>query len=301
MRGMCVALVKDMTFQNQAILFLVAFLSTSLTWAQPKCGSLFSVLRPAPTYSFIDVATKFPKLLNTIEDVGQYLRVDPAISHLRDLPFQRSNPYRGTPESTMIERAGQLDPEMHKVMITAYNSLNDKSFLTRYLKDLFAETVEMMFAKGHPADLKALERGFVTERAIGLVVVRRLKEAGDDTFTTLTGSRLSHGKAKVNEQEVGRLNGQFREAIRTGPFFDRQFSEKDPWNHGPFSHLIQRDIVQRAFKEKLRSEQPEFWAFLGTKKGVGWWVDIFDSGGGLSFSRPESMNRYLHQNLIGSP
>lgn len=290
-----------MNFQIQAILFLAALLSTSLTWAQPKCGSLFNVLRPAPTYSFIDVATKYPKLLETIEDAGQNLRADPPVSHLRDLPFQRSNPYRGVPELTMFERAGQLDPEMHKVMLTAYNALNDKPFLTRYLRGLFAESVEMMFAKGHPSDLKTLEKGYVTERAIGLVIVRRLKEAGDDSFTTLTGSRLSHGKARVDEQEITKLNGQFREAIRTGPFFDRQFSENDSWNHGPFSHLIQRDIVQRAFKEKLRSEQPGFWSFLGSKKGVSWWVDIFDSGGGLSFNRPEAMNRYLHQNLIGSP
>lgn len=290
-----------MGLPGRILLFLASLLSTSLTVAQPKCGSLFNVLRPAPTYSFIDVATKYPKLLDTIEDVGRNLRVDPAISHLRDLPFRRSNPYRGVSELQMIERAGQLDPAINKALITAYNSLNDKSFLTRYLKDLFAETVEMMFAKGRPSDLKALEQGFVTERALGLVVVQRLKEAGDDAFTTLTGSRLSYGRAKVDIQEITRLNGQFREAIRTGPFFDRQFSEKDPNNHGPFTHLIQRDIIQRAFKEKLRAEQPEFWTFLGTKKGVVWWVDIFDSGGGLSFNRPEAMNMYLHRNLISLP
>lgn len=245
------------------------------------------------------VWSKFPKLQKTLDQIK--FTDGKKIKHARDIPFELSGEFRPVGGYEMLKRADQLDPEIQKTITGVYNALGDKVVLETYFKKLFKESAEWMAQKGRPEDLKLLEKGVVSEHAIAVTLVKRFKASGDNGFTTVMKSSdkfLSYGGKAIDSKDVATRNDSFRTAIRTGPFIDRFFKEGSRENHGVFTHMIQRDIVSDVVKKEMNGSPSKFYEFLGSKKGVNWWADLFDSGDDTkTFTRPENISGYVHHNL----
>lgn len=269
----------------------------------PKLKKLFAEKKNADSREIIrELSAKYPKLAQTYTSLESKLTADKAISHPREIPFNLSNDFRPIKAAEMARRADELDVKTQQSIVTAYNALNDKKELASYFQKLYLESAEWMAKKGRPEDIKLLEEGKVSEHAIAVTMVKRLKADGDTQFTTIMGSNnqnkiLSFGSKKIAQEDVSTNNNAFRTAIRTGPFFDHAFPDGVPGGHGPYTHMIQRDIVKQALKKK-NSSSKEFFEFLGTKKGVNWWADLFDSSNPTSFTRPEAVTNYMFKSMI---
>ena len=247
-----------------------------------------------------DVIKKHPKVAETLESLKNVDNIPVAskINDASEIPFELSDTFRPTKADGMRARAKELDPEINRSITAAYNTLNDPQVLKDYYIDLYKEAAGWMAKKGTKADLEYLERGQVSKHAIAVVVIRRLKERGDNQFTTvLRGKPLSYGKKDINLADVEKANDGFRMAVKTGPFIDRGFTDVSRSGHGVFSHLIQRDIVHKAVVKETNGKPEKFWGFLGTKKGINWWGDLFDSGNSASMTRPETLTGHISHKM----
>jgi hypothetical protein len=253
--------------------------------------------------TFEGVVRRLPQLSGVAERVNKSFPSKKVIIHPKEIPFNDSNKFRDVDELTMILRADDLDPKTQAMITTAYNALNDRAALIPYFENLHKETVLRLVKKGALDDLKKLEVGEVSYRDLSLTVIQRLKANGDDKFTTILPKNrqlLQTGKLNLPDEVVKSPNGSFRGAVRTGPFIDKTFKEDVRDNHGVYSHMIQREIASEALKRAGYSPD-EFFTFLGTKKGINWWVDIFDAGAENSLNSPEKMTKFMTHAVGGLP
>lgn len=265
----------------------------------PKLKSLFVAKKATSIWG------RYPKLQKTLDSIQ--IRYGEKIEHAREIPFVKSSAFRPIKADEMIRRANQLEPDIQKTITGVYNTLNDKTVLEPYFKNLFRESAEWMAKKGRPEDLKLLEKGVVTEHAIAVTLVKRFKASGDNQFTTImerkSDKNLSFGAKKIELKDVENGNDAFRTAVRTGPFLDRAFAmtEGKREGHGVINHMIQRDIVSGVVKKEMNGSPQKFYEFLGSKKGINWWADLFDSGDEVrNFTRPENISDFMHHNLTDS-
>lgn len=264
--------------------------------------NLAKYFRKVPVITFAKTAEQFPLLTLTLNNVGEKLpKLPPLITHPREIPFDASNRFRPTKDDVMVKRADELEPEMREAITGAYNALNNPEILKAYHQDLFKEAVEWMAKKGRPADLELLRLGRVSKHALNVVLVRRMKARGETGFTTIIkkkdGKFLSYGTQEIKVDDVLAPNDAFRTAVRTGPFVDRGFKDTDRAGHGVFSHMLQRDIVHSAVSKATNGNPKKFYDYLGTKKGINWWADLFDSGDMSSMTRPETLTEFMTHSL----
>lgn len=246
------------------------------------------------------LAEKYPLLKKTSDGLSEGIPAVMKISHPRELPFDLSEKFRPVKADKMVERANDLSPEIANTITAAYNTLNNKEKIEKYFRGLFEETVEWMKRKGTPADLELLKQGKVSRHAISVVLVRRFKARNETGFTTLFKegeNKLSPGKIEILPKDLQNPNASFRMAIHNGPFVDRGFKDIYRNGHGIFSHMIQRDLIGESVREATKGNPQVFWEFLGTKKGVNFWADLFDSGNLKSMTRPEVLIEYLSHKL----
>ena len=57
--------------------------------------------------------------------------------------------------------------------------------------------------------------------------------------------------------------------------------------------MIQRDIVHDVVENGTNGNPQRFYTFLGSKKGVHWWVDLFDAGDQSGFHSPENISKWI--------
>lgn len=246
------------------------------------------------------LSAKYPKLKETSQGLAEGIIFAPQITHPREIPFELSGAFRPVSAEKMVERANELSPDISRAITAAYNSLNDKDKIEKYFRGLFEETVEWMQRRGRPEDLELLKQGKVSRHAISVVIIRRFKARNETGFTTLISkneNNLSPGKIEILPEDLKNPNASFRMAIKNGPFVDRGFDELSRDGHGVFSHMLQRDLVAESVREATRGNPQIFWEFLGTKKGVNFWADLFDSGNTGSMTRPETLIGYMSHKL----
>lgn len=254
-----------------------------------------------PSKAFADLAAKNPALAKTFENIDNTLpRGAAKVDSVKDIRYNITKGFRAVSAEEMVKRAGSLEPEHAKSVLAAYNTLNDRKAMQSYMEKLFAESAEWMSKKGRPQDLKNLKNGVVTEQAIAVILVKRMKENGDTKFTKIDYKGIKYGKLDIDPSDIAKSNDQFRTAVRTGPFFDYAFPANTTGargNHGRYSHMIQRDMIAGALKKSTGGQPQKFWDFMGTKKGINYWVDLFDSMDNNSFTRPEAISIFLNHNL----
>lgn len=256
-------------------------------------------LRKVKGTPFGDALKKYPNLKKSYDEIGKEMPIVKPITHPREIDFTFSDGFRPIKAAEMKRRADELDPQMSAAIVEAYNSLNDPAELTRYFKGLHQETVERMIEKGRPEDLKLLAEGKISRQAMNVVLVRRLKERGDQ-FTTIkfdgNGVALKYKGDTLDGETLVTEADRFRAAVKTGPFFDRAFDDNQRMGHGTFTHIMQRDIVHERVSKATNGKPQEFWEYLGTKKGINWWADLFDSGN-RSFNSPETLREFTGHQL----
>lgn len=253
-----------------------------------------------PSPAFADLVKKNPMLGKKFAKISKDLHWKPAINHVRDIPYHKTKDFRSVSPEEMLKRAETLDPETAKSITAAYNALNDQKGLQTYMEKLFADSAEWMAKKGRAEDLALLKKGVVSQQAMAVVIVKRLKERGDTNFTTLHRAKpLSYGKLEINENNLSSPNSNFRTAVKTGPFFDNNIQKNTSrLNHGRYSHMIQRDMISSALSKSTGGNPKEFWKFMGSNKGINYWVDLFDSQDSRSFTSPEQLNGYLVHAMV---
>lgn len=254
-----------------------------------------------PTKAFAELAAKYPELAKTYEKIGKNLPMGAApVTHPRDIRYDLTTGFRAVSPEEMLKRAETLEPEHAKSVVAAYNALNDKQMMKSYMEKLIAESAEWMAKKGRPEDIENLKKGIVTEQAIAVTLVKRLKDRGDLNFTTISRKKFSTGKIEFDPDEIKSPNDKFRAAVRTGPFFDNAFpvnTKGGRQNHGRYTHMLQRDMIAGALNKSTGGNPQKFWDFMGTKKGINYWVDLFDSENRNSFTRPEVISEFLNHNV----
>ncbi|HLT23014.1 MAG TPA: hypothetical protein VKZ84_06215 [Bacteriovoracaceae bacterium] len=264
----------------------------------PKLSRIFDLSKKT---GYAKTLSMYPKLRKSYEELGKEIPTAKSISHPREINFKASDNFRPIKAEEMKRRADQLDPTMGEAITAAYNSLNDPEELTKYFKELHQETVERMIAKGRPEDLALLKEGKISKQAMNVVLVKRLKDRGDNQFTTIVldpkGLTLKYKGDSLDGETLVSAPDKFRAAVKSGPFFDRAFDDADRYGHGAFTHIMQRDIVSKSVAKATNNNPQEFWGFLGSKKGINWWADLFDSGNSDSFNRPETLRKFIGHNL----
>ena len=245
---------------------------------------------------------QYPNLKKTIDGIS--IRGGVPIEHPREMPFENTNQFRPVKDAEMRKRADELPPNIQKTVVGVYNTLGDKKVLETYFKGLVKESAEWMAKRGRPADLELLKKGVVSEHAMSVILIKRFKASGDNQFTTMmprsSDRTISVGAKNIKASDMAGDNDAFRTAIRTGPFLDRVFESKagNRYGHGVINHMIQRDIVKDVVKKEMKGNPQEFYNYLGSKKGVNWWSDLFDSGEGTrTFTRPENISEFMHHNV----
>lgn len=262
---------------------------------KPKTAAIY------PSKAFGELVAKNPALAKTFDEIGNKVpRGGDKITHVKDIRYNLTTDFRAVSPAEMVKRAESLEPEHAKSVLAAYNTLNDKKAMTSYMEKLFAESAEWMAKKGRPEDLANLKKGVVTEQAIAVVLVKRLKDRGDMNFTTINYTGIKTGKLNIDPAEVAKPNDRFRTAVKTGPFFDNAFPTNKTGargNHGRYTHMIQRDMITESLKKSTNGQPQKFWDFMGTKKGINYWVDLFDSQDNNSFTRPEAISLFLNHTV----
>jgi len=221
-----------------------------------------------------------------------------------EIPFDKSEGFRPIQADQMVLRAQALEPEMSNAITSAYNALNDPAALRKYYRELFTDAALWMKHKGRPADLELLKKGRISEHAMAVVLVRRAKDRGETDFTTILQSENGKGETFVkgalpSEKELTQKgNEAFRFAVKSGPFFDKNFDGSSKYGHGVLTHMIQREIVTPHISKAMGGEPQKFWDFLGSKKGINFWADLFDSGNEKSMTRPETITQYMYENML---
>lgn len=257
-----------------------------------------------PIISAPDIIATFPELSRTLRKIELNIPTALPIKHPREIPFHLSNGGRPLNAEEMIKRADELEPKLSNTIKAVYNTLNDVEVLKKYFQNLFIETAQWMHKQGRPESIELLKQGLISQKAMQVVLIRRFKAQNDKNFTILTslknGKYLTYGKKNkdIKPHHVQNTNDAFRAAVRTGPFIDRGFKDTNRIGHGVFNHMIQRDIVRDIINKEMNGSSQDFWNFLGSRKGINWWADLFDSGAINSFVRPERINRYIFHNMF---
>ncbi len=240
------------------------------------------------TKIFRSLSERFPKLKTSLDQLRSQLPRESKIEHPKDLPFFRTPAAQrqAMADSDAMKIAAQnLPPDLEKTITTVYNSLNDEKVLKTYFENLFMETAELMAKRGTPSDLKLLAEGRINEELMTEAIRAHFKGRGMDKIQSL---KESDPKSFMN-------------AVRSGPFIDSFVTFKSKiGNHGQLSHLIQRDIINDVISKTMGNNPQKFWDFLGSEKGINFWVDLFDSKNPLSITCPETLNAFILKTFVGT-
>jgi hypothetical protein len=246
---------------------------------------------------------KFPNLSNRLRSLEGQTPKEASILKAKQIPFYDSRKFRAISDEEMLKRSEQLSPVIEKSIVSVYNTLGNQALTETYFKKLFSDSAAHMARRGKPGDLKLLAEGKIDPDVIAAILVKRAKARGDTQFTNLTRDELKVGKLVTESDAIRAPNFKqyeaFRQAIK-GPFFDSALSSNYRAAHGSLSHLVQRDMVYDAVVSSTNGQPQVFWNFLGSKKGVHWWVDLFDSGSTASFRKPEHVQKFIYHELGGA-
>jgi hypothetical protein len=243
-----------------------------------------------------------PPIIDTHDYIGKSHSFRETVNKFEDIPLNVSSSFRSLDDQSLINRFHQISKTLQDAIMKSYNTLNNQKYVDVYLKELFIESFDWM-KKNSKDDLsKFFRSGTVSERAVAVVLIRRFKSRNDTRFTKLirdngNNTHIMSGKIKLPRSIKTNKNASFREAIK-GPFIDGVF--KDFFGHGAYAHMVQRDLIHKSLSEIYQGSPQHFYDFLGSKRGISFWADLFDSGETqlMSFSRPESINIVLRKSFF---
>lgn len=234
----------------------------------------------ASTEDVIAVRQKYPGLGKGIDDFTDDLKE----LKLRDLSQEKLQEYlRKSLGADLANRFdNQLDPATKAAMIKVWSKMNDPDAFGKYVRSLSEDAAAEMAANGSQRELDALARGELTRNGVMKVLVKRHEAQGNGVFSTIVGGGT---KPASLTRKLG-TNVDFRSAVGQGPFFDKPFGES---RHGIDTHFLQIDYVSDAVWEATNGEPRKFWDFLGSPKGIRYWVPLFDNFSTNTMASPENL------------
>lgn len=222
------------------------------------------------------------------------------ITSYDQIPFEKSSNFRpsGTMSDTknkLISRFHRTDRRFQVAYLEAFNMLNSNSGLKEYLKGLYTESFYWQVQNNQTGKYdKLINAGKIDKNILKTVLFQRLKARDDNNILVILPENKLKGPNAPKDQGKIKDNTGFRYAVGNGPFVEDQGLEFGKANHGSFTHLIQRDIVYPIIKKHYGDDYHQFYEYLGTKKGISFWIDLFDSGIQNSMTRPERLSREVY-------
>lgn len=187
-----------------------------------------------------------------------------------------------------------LELSILEVLKSYKTNINDKSFLLKWVQDLYMDIVVEIYLKGELQDQKRFEiTDEIDEKYIIDVILERSKEGG---FSGRTSS------IRTLEKEVD--DDEFKKILfRKEYIYDKGFKLV---NHGHLIHLFHIDFMIYSLKHSSLNPQraSEVYAWFGRKnlylshsgfdfKPIDAWFILFDSYEG-DFTSPEILNQILN-------
>jgi hypothetical protein len=242
----------------------------------------------AATSDVVTIRSRFPLLGKNIDSSAErlsQLSLQPKLNDLSELKV----------EEKLKERLKELDPRQYEAIKAVWNRMNDAQAMSRYTRALAEDAAVEMQKVGGAENLDALARGEVTRNAVLRVLVKRHQAQGNANFSTIIDG-APDGVIATRTKKT-RSNSNFREAVGQGPFFDKPFGAS---RHGVDAHFLQMDYVSDAIGTATKGNPRLFWDLLGSRKGIGYWVPLFDFGPGApanTFAQPEFLSHELSRVL----
>ncbi len=259
----------------------------------------FAPITPPRGNLNVDIAAAFPDvspiLRGRLEEAfrrfdGQAF--DPKVARIEDIPWGRNagGSLSDTQIRTMQTRLSYQPAEIRNATLAVYNRLNDKAAFETYMTKLLQDSIADIRSRGIPAELAALEQGTITRNATLRVLVRRARARGEGNISTIVSESRHPGVTATAKPDS---NAGFRDAVGQGPFFDKPFGEQ---RHGVDMHFLQRDFVSDAVSTATNGNPKMFWDFLGSPRGINYWVPLFDASqtSAVTLASPE----LLHHQII---
>jgi hypothetical protein len=206
---------------------------------------------------------------------------------LRELKLRRKTNHPATieylsplPKRTRLAR--HISNHEKKMIAAVWNRMNDPEAAASYVRVLAEDAAVEMARSGGPRVEDALKRGELIRNYVLKVLVKRHRAQGNEEFSVIAPQNAT-SKATTKTRKNS-SNEDFRAAVRQGPFFDKPLLGG---RHGVDTHFLQMDYASSVIWEVTNGHPKEFWDFLGSKRGIDYWVALFDSFGGATLARPE--------------
>lgn len=220
---------------------------------------------------------------------------------VKDIPFIQSDLLR--PQSLkghegnkkIKQRFKELPEKFQKAYLEAYEVLHSQDKIREFLRDIYTETFYWQLTKSHKRKyLHKVEIGSISPTAVKTVLFQRAKRRGDKKIVRADKDYNIKGvKGDIPKDQ----NDRFRLAIRSGPFLDDFYDDLIYKEHGTIAHLIQRDFIDSVIRKHYGEDFNEFYEFLGSKDGVTFWLDLFDSQVKDSFTSPEYVHQLIYEKI----
>ncbi|WP_413290763.1 hypothetical protein [Bdellovibrio sp. HCB337] len=177
-----------------------------------------------------------------------------------------------------VQKLQEADPRIVQTIKDIYNLNQDPQALATYVHDLIYDTAVFMANRGKPKDLENLKLGIIPRKDALRVVVSRFISRGDEIAIIKKG--------KSNDYEG------FRLAVLKSAIYDKAFSKAN--SHGRDVHLIQVDFAYSTIYNATGGNTRVFWDYIGSKKGIWFWYDLFDSSN-QNPTRPEVFGPWVRK------
>lgn len=205
------------------------------------------------------ILEEFPELqksLDQADTTASRLSVSKFITDASEIPF--SSGHRKKARQKLLEAS----PEVRQALTDAYNTMQNREAFAQYFKDLILDTAVMVKQRGDAKEIELLKTGVVPDRAAMAILVLRFKSRG-------TKIAIIGGKSKEVTNDI------FRAAAKQSAMIDFAFSAGG--GHGQEIHFVQVDYVHSAIYNATKGDHRLFWDYIGSKKGIWFWYDLFDS------------------------
>jgi hypothetical protein len=178
--------------------------------------------------------------------------------------------------------ATKLSLRERNMISAVWNRMNDPDQVADYIRALAQDTAVEMARSGDARTLDALKRGELIRNYVLKILAKRHRAQGNDAFSTIVPRNAANKPSTKTRKSSS--NDDFRAAVGQGPFFDKPFQNG---RHGIDTHFMQIDYASTAIWEATGGNPREFWDLLGSKRGIDFWVALFDGFQENTFARPE--------------
>ena len=247
---------------------------------------VFEVSNPRATDRYVPIAAsesakkeireKYPKIAELADRARQETLAETRYA----IKVEKSDdiPFFGGHTKPPKDKLAEANPFVGETIKEIYNLNQDREAFASYIESLIYDTAFFMSNRSRPSDLQSLSEGKIPRNEAVRVVVSRYISRGDEIG--------------VIKKSQSNNNEHFRKVVNKSGIFDWAFVEGQL--HGQDVHLLQVDFAYSTIYKATSGDTRIFWDYIGSKKGIWFWYDLFDSST-LNPTRPEVFGPHVRR------